>query len=228
MSSPSADRNLIFGLLALRTNFVTRGQFLDSMHAWMREKQTSLGEILCRRGVLDLRDREDLDRLADRHIERHGGDTQASVAVLRVEKDVPQEILQLADADVQTSLSVSVAESCVSTTATSAAGLGTPALRFRKVREHATEGMGDVFVALDAELNREVALKEMQERYADLPDARLRFLREAEITGKLEHPRIVPIYGLGCYAVRPRWPNWDVVSRDLLCYHKAAVPRSIT
>jgi len=42
-----------------------------------------------------------------------------------------------------------------------------------------------------------VALKEIQERYADQPDARARFLREAEITGKLEHPGIVPVYGLG-------------------------------
>src|SRR5208282_2482809 len=47
---------------------------------------------------------------------------------------------------------------------------------------------------------REVALKEIQERHADDPRSRARFLREAEITGGLEHPGIVPVYGLGTYA----------------------------
>ncbi len=52
-------------------------------------------------------------------------------------------------------------------------------------------------VALDEELHREVALKEIQERYASEEQPRLRFLLEAEITGGLEHPGIVPVYGLG-------------------------------
>ena len=41
-----------------------------------------------------------------------------------------------------------------------------------------------------------MALKQIQEPYADDPASRSRFLREAEITGGLEHPGIVPIYGL--------------------------------
>jgi tetratricopeptide (TPR) repeat protein/tRNA A-37 threonylcarbamoyl transferase component Bud32 len=74
---------------------------------------------------------------------------------------------------------------------------GTP--RFRDPRPYARGGLGEVFVAHDTELNREVALKEIQERYADDPESRTRFLLEAEITGGLEHPGIVPVYGLGCY-----------------------------
>src|SRR5262249_14411236 len=58
---------------------------------------------------------------------------------------------------------------------------------------------GAVFVALDAELNREVALKQLLDHHADEPDSRRRFLREAEITGGLEHPGVVPVYGLGTY-----------------------------
>jgi len=57
-----------------------------------------------------------------------------------------------------------------------------------------------VFVALDGELNREVALKQILDHYADDPTSRQRFLVEAEITGGLEHPGIVPVYGLGTYA----------------------------
>jgi serine/threonine-protein kinase len=57
-----------------------------------------------------------------------------------------------------------------------------------------------VYVALDSELNREVALKEILDRHADDPQSRQRFLLEAEITGGLEHPGIVPVYSLGAYA----------------------------
>lgn len=69
--------------------------------------------------------------------------------------------------------------------------------RFRIVRPHAKGGLGEVSVATDTELNREVALKEIQARFAsDIPN-RLRFVLEAEVTGALEHPGIVPVYGLG-------------------------------
>jgi serine/threonine-protein kinase len=68
--------------------------------------------------------------------------------------------------------------------------------RFRILRPHARGGLGEVFVAEDGELHREVALKQMQARHADNERIRARFILEAEITGRLEHPSIVPVYGL--------------------------------
>jgi WD40 repeat protein/serine/threonine protein kinase len=78
--------------------------------------------------------------------------------------------------------------------------LGTPTsvgLRFQVLRPHAQGGIGKVSVALDAELQREVALKQIKPERADDADSRARFLLEAEVTGRLEHPGIVPVYGLG-------------------------------
>jgi eukaryotic-like serine/threonine-protein kinase len=72
-----------------------------------------------------------------------------------------------------------------------------PGSRFSIVRPHAKGGLGQVFVALDSELNREVALKELRPERADDPVNRTRFLLEAEVTGMLEHPGVVPVYGLG-------------------------------
>ncbi len=71
--------------------------------------------------------------------------------------------------------------------------------RYRPLRSLARGGLGEVFVAQDQELDREVALKEIQLRHVHQLEARRRFMIEAEITGKLEHPGIVPIYGLGTY-----------------------------
>jgi serine/threonine protein kinase len=59
--------------------------------------------------------------------------------------------------------------------------------------------LGAVFVALDGELCREVALKQILDRHTDDPTSRQRFLLEAEITGGLEHPGVVPVYGLVTY-----------------------------
>src|SRR5262249_57331279 len=80
---------------------------------------------------------------------------------------------------------------------------------FRDLCFHAAGALGVVFTARNAELNREVALKFLRPERAGDPDSRRRFLQEAEITGRLEHPGIVPIYGLGadpggapCYAMR--------------------------
>ena len=69
--------------------------------------------------------------------------------------------------------------------------------RFRVLRLHEKGGLGAVFIARDDELNRDVALKEIHPQFADDPGHRARFQFEAEITGGLEHPGIVPVYGLG-------------------------------
>jgi serine/threonine-protein kinase len=208
VSAPPADRNLIFGLLALQMDFVNREQLLDAMAAWMLDKHTPLGDVLCRRGALAEEDGAALDRLVERHVRRHGGDAQASLAALRVEPAVRDELQRLDDADVQASLASlapaatprTATEDSLASPATTAPVAAAPAsTRYRRLREHARGGLGEVFVARDEELRREVALKEIQERFADRADARARFLREAEVTGSLEHPGVVPVYGLGAY-----------------------------
>jgi eukaryotic-like serine/threonine-protein kinase len=59
-------------------------------------------------------------------------------------------------------------------------------------------GIGRVLLAFDEHLGREVALKELLPDQAEArPEALARFLREARVTGQLEHPGIVPVYELG-------------------------------
>jgi tetratricopeptide (TPR) repeat protein/tRNA A-37 threonylcarbamoyl transferase component Bud32 len=73
-------------------------------------------------------------------------------------------------------------------------------LRYRILQAHAKGGLGEIFLAEDLELHRTVALKEIRDRYAHDPQSRGRFILEAEVTGRLEHPGIVPVYGLGQYS----------------------------
>jgi serine/threonine protein kinase/tetratricopeptide (TPR) repeat protein len=89
---------------------------------------------------------------------------------------------------------------------------------------HAKGGLGEVFTARDTELNREVAVKRIQSRYADDPSSRRRFLSEAEITARLDHPGVVPVFGLvsdgfgrPCYAMR--FIRGETLKDELERYH---------
>ncbi|HEY4122743.1 MAG TPA: serine/threonine-protein kinase [Byssovorax sp.] len=68
--------------------------------------------------------------------------------------------------------------------------------RITTVRTLGEGGMGIVHLATQATLGRHVAVKTLRHGVADL-DATLRILREAWVTGALEHPNIVPVYDVG-------------------------------
>jgi serine/threonine-protein kinase len=58
-------------------------------------------------------------------------------------------------------------------------------------------GMGEVYRARDPGLGRDLAVKVMRPSLRDDPEAESRFLREARVTGALQHPDIVPVHNLG-------------------------------
>src|SRR5689334_21677639 len=70
--------------------------------------------------------------------------------------------------------------------------------RYEQITEHARGGLGRVLRAVDKRLGRTVAVKELL-RQDESHEAR--FVREALITARLEHPGIVPVHEAG------RWPN---------------------
>jgi serine/threonine protein kinase len=57
-------------------------------------------------------------------------------------------------------------------------------------------GMGEVYLARDARLERDVALKVLPDLFAAQPDRLARFEREARVLAALKHPNIAAIYGL--------------------------------
>lgn len=73
---------------------------------------------------------------------------------------------------------------------------GHSSARYSLTRLHAEGGLGRIWVARDGSLERDVALKELKPHTATDANAWRRFLREAQVTGQLEHPNIVPVYEL--------------------------------
>jgi serine/threonine protein kinase len=76
-------------------------------------------------------------------------------------------------------------------------GVRSSLARLTLVRKLGQGGLGTVWLARDENLQRSVALKEITRGEETSGPAVARFRREAEITGRLEHPGIVPVYEVG-------------------------------
>lgn len=72
-----------------------------------------------------------------------------------------------------------------------------PPQRFRTIREVSRGGIGRIEAALDPVIGRKVAIKTLRHEHQDEEQVALEFGSEAQITGQLEHPNVVPIYDLG-------------------------------
>ena len=199
----NSGRNLLFGLLALQNNFIDRDALLAAFNAWIADRSRGLGAMLLDRGALSPSRHMLLEALVEEHIRLHGDDPEQSLAVLSSIGSVRDDLSRVADPDIQDSLAhVSAArqedgDPCGTMLHPSVGHPTSGGTRFRILRPHAKGGLGEVFVARDTELNRDVALKEIQAHLADDPRYRSRFEFEAEVTGGLEHPGVVPVYGLG-------------------------------
>ncbi len=204
MGTNSHDRNLLFGILAVQMDFISRDALVGAMNAWVLAKDKPLGEILVAQKALAADRRALLEALVLEHLKQHNNDPEKSLAAVSSVGAVREDLRQIADPQVQASLiHLAAAPRHVDPYASQARSVGgstSLGTRFCILRPHAKGGLGQVSVARDEELQREVALKEIQERHADNAESRARFLLEAEITGGLEHPGIVPVYGLGQYA----------------------------
>jgi hypothetical protein len=145
---PASDRNLLFGILALQLDFITRDALIAAMHAWVLDKGKPLGQILVGQEALSAERRALLEGLVQEHLKQHGGDPQQSLAAVSSLPSVRAQLRQIADSDLQASLAhVSAArkeaDDPFATQPLASAGTPTSSgLRFRILRPHARGGLG--------------------------------------------------------------------------------------
>ncbi len=203
----AADRDLLFGMLALQNGLIDQVELVAAFQAWTRDKARPLAEHFVARGDLDAEQRAGVEAMVALHLKKHGGNTEQSLAAVPAGASTREMLTRVGDPMIDALLACLGSGSALTDngpaaeqTASYTVGASTSdGRRFRVLRPHAKGGLGAVFVAIDSELNREVALKQILESHADDPTSRQRFLLEAEVTGGLEHPGIVPVYGLGTY-----------------------------
>jgi serine/threonine-protein kinase len=163
----ASDADRRFGMLALQAGLIDAGQLAQAQS----ERQTlSLADYLQRRGWVT------------------AADCAALAHLLGNQKHNPAATVDHVTQD----------ESTPGPPATATGGniITDGSERYTRTRLHAKGGIGQVWLAHDAALGREVALKELRPDRDAGPSVWARFLVEARVTGQLEHPGIVPVYEL--------------------------------
>ncbi len=202
MATIDAERNVLFGAIAVQTGLINRTSLTSAYRVRAEDEQKDLGQILVDHGALDAESKILIEALASKHLSVHGGRLERSLAAMNATGSARESLTATGDSKRTTTLLQGGSDSTVDGTDQATFSVGAALAdgrRFRVLRPHAQGGLGAVFVAFDTELNREVALKQILDRHADNPTSQSRFLLEAEITGGLEHPGIVPVYGKGAY-----------------------------
>ncbi|MGC4121440.1 MAG: serine/threonine-protein kinase [Myxococcales bacterium] len=174
------ERQLKLAVLSVEKKLVTAEQVLGAVSLWVTDPSQTLPQCLERIGAINAETREQLESEAMQH--SLGGDDQTLVSSSR---GIPSS------AESPSARMTLVTPECPD--------------RYEFKGEHGKGGQAKVYVTLDRHLGREVAWKELSREASREPrDSSSqaatnldRFLREARVTGQLEHPSIVPVYELG-------------------------------
>jgi formylglycine-generating enzyme required for sulfatase activity/serine/threonine protein kinase len=216
----NAEHNLIFAGLGLQLGIIAKDKVIRAFTEWLFDKARPLGEILVHQKAITPEQMKTLESAVDAHIQQEGGE-QKALASLKNVRALEDELNHLDDEDINNTILPAV---------TSQKGtLGIPQPfptspptptgdsqgiidRFERGAFLDAGNLGELFFAKDKELNRIVVTKYIKPKLANEQRHQALFHLEGEVTGALEHPSIVPVYGL----------NKD--SRDRLYYAMRYIP----
>ena len=192
------EQNLLFAVLAFENDLLDLSQLTAACRAWAEDKSKSLAELLVHRGWITLADCDFLDKLVERKLAKHHHDPRVTLNSI-ARGDVCDAIKDVDDSDIQQSVNSwpSTESDLIETIGETQTESQQPTSRFTRLNEVGKGGLGRVWLARDNDMSREVALKEIRlDKSAESPQSVRRLIKEAQITGQLQHPNIVPVYEL--------------------------------
>jgi eukaryotic-like serine/threonine-protein kinase len=232
------DSNLRFGVRALQRGLIDERQFIHACTSWADSNHGSLAEWLVAREWLSTQQREDLERAP----EQAGAETRPDerpTLTLSPRRGVDSSEPDGLHATIDSRRPFDLIDSILDfdhLEHLNNPDIGTPPLRIREritLRGlHSSGGIGEVWKAYDEVLEREVALKRLKHDQAGYADNRARFFREAQITGQLDHPGVVPVYdyfnaenGSHCYYTM-RFLEGRTLASVITEYHEGRDPNA--
>ena len=231
MAQYQSDRNLLFGVIAIQMDFITRDALIAAMNAWVLEKDKPLGqfwssgETLARTSLpCSTRSSTSMSSGTAATPSRAWqslslGELDAARPAGDADPDLDASVAHLGAAagttDPMETLPPSVGSSSSRPDSGSASCGLMPAAGWARSTWPGTRSSTARWPS-----------RRSRTEHADDPDSRARFLLEAEITGGLEHPGIVPVYGLGHDADgRPfyamRFIRGDTLKEAIERFHRA-------
>jgi hypothetical protein len=237
----NTERNLLLALVAVHSNLLSLEDVRQLWPEWRPDAEREFADLLVEHGRLSPEDKIHLHYLVESLLAKHDGNVTAGLAALYpagewqsfLETKPPDSLPSVTSMtlppppDTASPAPLPFANTLMTAPPTAEKAEAGPAAagRFTRLRMHASGGMGRVWLARDQRLERDVALKELRPEFAGSPDVGRRFLVEARVTGRLEHPGIVPIYELvdedGNSAYVMRFLRGRTLSEAIRAYHES-------
>jgi len=203
----ASTRGKLFAAFARRLEYVTDGQLSLACQAQRRDRSRELADILVAQGAIDARNRSLVEEAVESQLAPHAGDVEACFAAIHDKGWVPA-VLLAHGADAPTAAGAPTGPEPVSpaweagdadalTETVTLGSYTSGGSRYELLERKFSGGMGEVWLARDRELNREVLLKQVLPKLSENVRNRGRFLLEARTGAILEHPGIVPVYDIG-------------------------------
>ena len=191
-SSRQHERDLAFALAAIEAGFLSQKQLAGFVKDWTIHGDLPLSNHLVSKEALTVEDCRPLEDAAELKLQRAQG---------RAMGDQNKSSLSVNELLIKHLDPFGKVASCLGLTFSAVDDLDsqsrTTLAEFRLLKKLGQGGLGVVWLARDEKLKRLVAIKEiLRKAQEDSPEVR-RFRREAEITGRLEHPSIVPMHQFG-------------------------------
>ena len=175
------DFERLFVVGALVGGIVDESGIREAFFAWGARPGTRLSDLLIELGHVPEAHRAALENLIE---ERSSTSDRGTVVRELLRGKLPAALERILDPDLRGLLDPD----------------GQPTLAthslLRLLRVQGEGGLGKVWLARDAVLGRDVAVKELRPKSGNPRQARWRFVREARVLARLEHPGIVPVYAL--------------------------------
>ena len=146
----SAENDLMFGLIALQVGLIDQSKLVAAFQAWTLDRSRPLAAHLIVRGDIDGDDRAAILALVARHLRKHGGNVEESLAAIPAGASTREVLASIGDPGIGASLARVGSGPEMSDDderdRTASYGVGTTTSggqRFRVLRPHARGGLGE-------------------------------------------------------------------------------------
>jgi len=241
MNKNQAELNLLFAGLGLQLGILSKSKVIRAFTEWLFDKSKPLGEILVAQKAISEEECKALEIAVSANIKHEGGEKEALASLDQV-KDLESDLNHLDDQDLYQTFCSAVSmkqflihKSNENKNSKPEINLSPENPKSQPILEKTTDrferqqfldagNLGEIYFARDSELNRTIVNKYIRPDRAHDHLTQALFHLEGEVTGALEHPGIVPVYGLGkdskdrrYYAMR--YINGRKLTRVIAEYH---------
>ncbi|MDB5335813.1 MAG: serine/threonine protein kinase with repeat, partial [Planctomycetaceae bacterium] len=188
------EKHLILAVLAFESKLINLAQLTEACGFWTTDKSACLTDILQQRGWVDGASLAVLEEQFQSRLEPSQTSSLGTLSgLVEVDFGLNASALQETGGNQSVGTLPRGIPELLESLSNSAASPSSSPDRYTWVSEVGKGGLGQVWLARDNDLVREVALKEIKAE-AVSSEAVRRLIKEAQITGQLQHPNIVPVY----------------------------------